>query len=211
MANPCKEKVVWPTREGTITIGPYLDPEALAPLSMEGSFSEFANYRPIVSSKESLARAVAEPGANVTLAVFKDRLIVGFAVLRYPGPSERWLRVGDGIMMEVSVIEVSRPWRSMGISRQLLGCLINHPAQAAHIYYMVGYSWTWDLGGADLSPIGYRNMMIRLFSGQGFKTFQTNEPNIMMRPENLFMARIGADISDELQTRFKLVRFNMDR
>ncbi len=202
---------MWPTRAGVITIGSYCDPEALGSLSMERSFSGFANYHPIVSSKASLARAAAEPDANVTLAVFKDRLIVGFAVLRYPGSSERWNRVGNGVMMEVSVIEVSRPWRSMGISGQLLGFLINHPAQAAHIYYMVGYSWTWDLDGADLSPIEYRNMMIRLFSGQGFKTYQTNEPNVMMRPENLFMARIGADISNELQTRFKLVRFNMDK
>jgi len=178
---------------------------------MEKSFSGFANYQPIVSSKGSLVKAAAEPDANVTLAVARDRSIVGFAVLRHPGVSERWHRVGDGVMMEVSVIEISRPWRSKGISRKLLRCLVDQPAQALHIYYMVGYSWTWDLAGTGLTPIGYRNMMISLFSGQGFRTYQTNEPNIMMRPENLFMAKIGADIPEEVVRQFKLVRFDMDR
>ena len=73
---------------------------------------------------------------------------------------------------------------------------------------MVGYSWTWDLEG--ISAMDYRNMLIKIFSQQGFKTFQTNEPNIMMRPENLFMARIGANISEDIQKRFKLVRFDLD-
>ncbi|RLC15275.1 MAG: N-acetyltransferase, partial [Deltaproteobacteria bacterium] len=49
------------------------------------------------------------------------------------------------------------------------------------------------------------------FSSQEFEILQTNEPNIMLRPENLFMARIGANIPEEIQRQFKLVRFNMDR
>jgi len=72
----------------------------------------------------------------------------------------------------------------------------------------VGYSWTWDLEG--ISAMEYRNMLISLFSQQGFKTFQTNEPNIMMRPENLFMARIGANISENIRKRFKIVRFDLN-
>ena len=73
---------------------------------------------------------------------------------------------------------------------------------------MVGYSWTWDLEG--ISAMDYRNMLIKIFSQQGFETFQTNEPNIMMRPENLFMARIGVNISEDITKRFKLVRFDLD-
>ena len=65
-------------------------------------------------------------------------------------------------------------------------------------------------GGTGLSPMDYRNMMIRLFAGQGFRTYQTNEPNVMMRPENLFMARIGDNVSEPVQRRFKMVRFNID-
>jgi hypothetical protein len=57
----------------------------------------------------------------------------------------------------------------------------------------------------------YRNMLISIFSQQGFNTFQTNEPNIMIRPENLFMARIGINISDAILERIKQVRFDFYR
>ncbi len=67
-----------------------------------------------------------------------------------------------------------------------------------------------DMGSGGISAMDYRNMLIKIFSQQGFKTFQTNEPNIMMRPENLFMVRIGANISEEIRKRFKLVRFDLD-
>ncbi|MCF7982493.1 MAG: hypothetical protein K9K86_10945, partial [Pseudomonadales bacterium] len=67
---------------------------------------------------------------------------------------------------------------------------------------------TWDL--EKISPMAYRNLLINLFSEQGFETFQTNDPNIMMRPENLFMARIGAHVSEEIQKKFKQVRFDLD-
>jgi acetoin utilization protein AcuA len=75
---------------------------------------------------------------------------------------------------------------------------------------MVGYSWTWDMEGKQLQPMAYRDMMINLFSPHGFKIFQTNDPNIMLRPENVFMARIGSEVPDNIQKLFKLVRFNMD-
>lgn len=193
-----------------VTIHSYCGPEDLRVLSMAKDFSGYASYRPIISSQERLLSVAKEPDANVTVAVFQDRFIIGLAVLQYPGPSERWHRVGERVMMEVSVVEVCRPWRSRGISSGMLGCLAESPIVEDRIFYMVGYSWTWDLDGTGLAAIAYRNMMIRLFANQGFKTFQTNESNIMMRPENLFMARIGAGISDSVQRKFKLVRFNMD-
>ena len=75
---------------------------------------------------------------------------------------------------------------------------------------MVGYSWTWDLEDKGISAMAYRDMLISIFSRQGFKSFQTNEPNIMLRPENLFMARIGTHISEDIQKQFKWVRFDLD-
>ena len=65
--------------------------------------------------------------------------------------------------------------------------------------------------GKGLTAIEYRIMLVNIFSKQGFRILQTNEPNIMMRPENLFMARIGANISEDMQKRFKMVRFDLDR
>ncbi|MDP3284500.1 MAG: hypothetical protein Q8M56_08740, partial [Desulfobacterales bacterium] len=60
------------------------------------------------------------------------------------------------------------------------------------------------------SVIEYRNILINLFSYYGFGIYPTNEPNVMMRPENLFMARIGANISESIRKKFKLVRFNLN-
>ena len=114
-------------------------------------------------------------------------------------------------MMEVSVIEVQRPWRSLGISKEILRLLTDHPLKEERILYMVGYSWTWDLDGEGLQAMTYRDLLIRLFSRFGFTIFQTNEPNIMLRPENLFMARVGSRIPEETRKRFKLVRFDLDR
>jgi len=53
-------------------------------------------------------------------------------------------------------------------------------------------------------------MLIDIFSQQGFRVFQTNEPNVMMRAENLFMARIGNNISESIKKNFKQVRFDFD-
>ncbi len=193
-----------------VSIWSHCGPADLSTLSMTETFTKYARYNPIISSIEGLIKAASRPEANVTIALNADRVIVGFAILQFPSVSDRWHRVGRRIMMEVAVIEVSRKWRAMGISSQLLSCLVKHSRAEDRILFMVGYSWTWDLDGIGLTPIAYRDMMIHLFAGQGFRTYQTNEPNIMMRPENLFMARVGAHISEQVQKKFKLVRFNMD-
>ena len=74
----------------------------------------------------------------MTLAFAPDGKIIGFGILEYPPPGERWQRVGDRIMMEVSVIEVGRPWRSLSISKKILRLLIDHPIKEERIFYMVG-------------------------------------------------------------------------
>ena len=195
------------TKRGTVTISPFCSPDDIALLSFIEAYTKYAGYRSIVSKKETLIKAASQPDTNVTLAFTPDGKIVGFGILEYPRPGERWQRVGGWIMMEVSVIEIGRPWRSLGISKKILQLLVDHPLKEGKIFYMVGYSWTWDL--EEISAMDCRNMLISIFSQQGFKTFQTNEPNVMMRPENLFMARIGANLSEDIRKRFKLVRFNL--
>ena len=167
------------------------------------------HYSPIISSKESLIRIAAEPDANVTLAT-TDGAIIGFGILQYPEPGERWRRVGERVMMELAVIEVSRDWRSGGLAGKILAYTLDHPLKEDKIFYMVGYSWTWDTAGSGLAIMDYRNMMIGLFEKFGFTLRQTNEPNIMMRPENMFMVRVGTNVSAAVQKRLKQVQFNLD-
>jgi len=208
MTHKNQKRIEWSTRQGKVIIDSFCSPDDIASLSFIEAYTKYAGYRSIVSKKETLIKSALQLDTNVTLAYTPDGKIVGFGILEYPDSGERWQKVGNGIMMEISVIEIGRPWRSLGISKKILRLLVDHPLKEDKIFYMVGYSWTWDL--ERISAMDYRSMLIGIFSRQGFKTFQTNEPNIMMRPENLFMARIGAMISEGMQKRFKLVRFDLD-
>ena len=198
------------TIHGRISLTSFCTSEDIHSLAFKRAFGKHAHYNPIVSTKESLVRAAESADANVTIAATDDGDIVGFGILAYPAAEERWYRVGDRVMMEVAVIEISRPWRSMGLSAKILSMVLDHPFKEDRIFYMVGYSWTWDLDGSTMATMDYREMMIHLFSSFGFKVLQTNEPNVMLRPENLFMARIGLNISDDIRRRLKMVQFNLD-
>ena len=208
MTHKNQKQVEWSTRRGKVIVSSFCGADEIASLSFIEAYTKYAGYRSIVSKKETLIKASLQPDTNVTLAFTPDGEIIGFGILEYPHPGERWRRVGDRSMMEVSVIEIGRPWRSLGISGKILQLLVDHPLREERIFYMVGYSWTWDL--ERISAMDYRNMLIDIFSQQGFQTFKTNEPNIMMRPENLFMARIGDTISESILKNFKEVRFDFD-
>ncbi len=210
MPHPHQKRVELTTPKGRVTILSFCGQEQLQELTMAGAFPEYACYSPIISRRETLVQIASQKESNVTVAFSEDGRVVGLAVLDFPAAGERWLRVGEKVMMEVAAVEVSRAYRSQGISRCLLHRIVDHPFREKRIFYMVGYSWTWDLDGTGLDPMAYRSMMVRLFAKEGFQTLQTNEPNVMMRPENLFMARIGSEVGDDRKLRFKRVRFNMD-
>jgi acetoin utilization protein AcuA len=210
MGNPNQKILRWRAGESDITIKSFCTPGDIDPLSLRETFVESGNYNPILSKKESLVAASIRVDANVTIAYTEDKNIIGIGILQYPSSEERWVKIENSVMMEVSVIEIAARWRSRGISKKLFELLFEHPLLEDRIIYMVGYSWTWDVEGTNSSIIEYRNMLIRLFSRFGFRIYPTNDPNIMIRPENLFMARIGANISEGVQKKFKLLRFNMD-
>ncbi|MEJ2037819.1 MAG: hypothetical protein P8X55_02655, partial [Desulfosarcinaceae bacterium] len=76
--------------------------------------------------------------------------------------------------------------------------------------YMVGYMWTWDLDGTGLTAQQYRNILIRIFSAHGFQQYQTNEPNLCLKPENLFMGRVGSQVSEETRKAFKWLCYGIN-
>jgi len=198
------------TARGMLTLVDDCTTADLAPLAMDAGFTGYSRYNPIISKKESLVAAAGASDTTVVVATTDAGRIVGFALLEPAGPEDRWSRLPGRLMKEVSVVEVSRAWRSLGVSKAMLARLMEGAAVEDHILYMVGYSWTWDLEGTGLAAIDYRTMMINLFKTFGFKVFQTNEPNVMLRPENLFMARIGSRVSEQRFKQFRLVLFNLD-
>ncbi len=167
-----------------------------------------AQYKSLYTKRESLENNSTQENANVSLAL-EDNNIVGFGVLNHSEDGDRWLEIGPRLMMEVKAIEVCRRYRSYGIASRILTSMMHAPNVENLIIYMVGYSWTWDLDGTGKSALDYRRMLIRLFEPFGFQELQTNEPNICLKAENIFMARVGERVSAENQKKFKWLRFGV--
>ena len=201
--------IVWETPVGRILIRSFCSRDEIRMCSFDSQFGIHPHYKSLYTRKETLEKIAGMPDANVVLALIDYQHIIGFGVLVHPEPDERWAELGPGIMIEIKAIEVCRDWRSTGVARGIVQLLLNHPRIEDMIAYMVGYSWTWDLDGALKTAQEYRTMLIRLFGPFGFQEYQTNEPNICLKPENIFMARIGNAISKEVQTQFKWLRFGV--
>jgi len=191
-----------------ISIRSFCTPEEIHRYTFDGQFGMHAQYKSLYTKKESLEKNSFQENANVTLALEGEN-IVGFGVLNHPEDGDRWQEMEPGLMMEVKAIEICRRYRSHGIASIILGSLAHSPILEDLIIYMVGYSWTWDLDGTGKSALDYRKMLISLFEPLGFQEFQTNEPNICLKPENLFMARVGQQVSAENQKKFKWLRFGV--
>jgi acetoin utilization protein AcuA len=209
MKQNSSNEIIRLTAFGGVKIRSICTSEDLAGLEFDSGFSAATENKSLFKGSESIKLQAKQPDANLVLAISGDDLIIGFAILAYPEPGERWIRLGPGIMMEVKAIEVVRRCRSAGIARGMLKMALDLPRIEDRIIYMVGYSWTWDLHGARMTAAQYRQMLTKLFKRHGFEQYQTNEPNICLKPENLFMCRIGQNISPVIIDRFKWLRFGL--
>lgn len=203
-------EIEWPAPGGKLRIRCGCTPGDIQQYTFDAQFGTYAQYRSLYTKRETLEKIAGHEGANIVLALTEADHIIGFGVLDYPESDERWVRLGPGMMMEVKAIEVCRDWRAARIANGILGMLLSHPRSEEMIVYMVGYSWTWDLDGTGKTAQEYRNILVRLFSSQDFVEMQTNEPNICLKPENLFMARAGKKVTDEISQQFKWLRFGME-
>jgi acetoin utilization protein AcuA len=197
------------TRFGSIQIRSSCTAADLGGLEFDAGFSSGTGNKSLFTGSESIKLQAKQPDTNLVLAVSGDNHVIGFAILAYPDHGERWADLGPGIMREVKAIEVVRRCRSAGIAGGMLKMLLDDPRIEDRIIYMVGYSWTWDLSGARMTAAQYRQMLLKLFKPHGFEPYQTNEPNICLKPENLFMCRIGQTITGMIIDRFKWLRFGL--
>jgi len=204
-----QNETVWPKPMGDVNILRHCSVDRIRQYAFGDQFACYAQYKSLYTHRESLEEIASRKGTRVTLAVSRQNQIVGFGLLSPPEPGERWAELGPGVMAEVKAVEVSRRWRNGSLARGILTCLLADPEIEDRIIYMVGYSWTWDLDGSGLSAQEYRNMLIRLFTDFNFQELETNEPNICLKPENLFMGRVGAAVSEEIQKNFKWLRFGV--
>jgi len=203
-----KEEIV-PAAAGEVRIRSFCKPHEIQKYDFDSEFNAGGAYRSLYTRRKSLEVQAQHPDANVVVALARPQNIVGFGVLAYPEPVERWSDLGSGIMMEIKAIEVARRWRSAGIGSHILRMVVDHSRSEDKIFYMVGYSWTWDLAGTKMAAREYRSLLMHLFAGCGFQEYQTNDPNVSLRPENLFMCRVGSHVSQTIIDRFKWLRFGL--
>ena len=209
MAENQHNEIVKATPLGRVRIRSFCTPDEIGRYDFEDEFAVYGHYKSLYTRREGLEKYAAKPDANVVLALAHNNHIVGFGVLAYPDPGERWLDLGAGIMIEINAVEVCRSWRSAGIAAQIVKMMLAHPLIEDKIVYLVGYSWTWDLEGTEMTAPQYRRILIKLFESHDFQEFRTNEPNVCLKPENLFMCRIGKNIPEKILDRFKWLRFGL--
>jgi len=198
------------TDRGVLSIIPRCPPELFAHLELDDGLGRFAHYSSIINKLEIFAKVASEEGGRVTVALIDGKTIVGYGACWYPGPDERWRKLGN-LMYEMGALEVSRNFRSMRVGRRIFQLVMEGDFFEDKIAYMNGFSWHWDVDGTRLTLAQYRRMMIHLLKDHGFQECFTNEPNIALRQENFFMVRIGSRVSDDDRKRFRDLRFGIVR
>lgn len=196
------------TPDGRLSLYARCPPGFFRDLEMDSGIGDFANYSSIIQELDEFERIAAGDDGRVTLALLEQKTVAGYFACGYPTPSDRWSKLGS-LMYEMRAVEVSRNFRKLGLAAQLIRTVLTEPFIEDKIAYMTGYAWHWDVDGSGF-PVGqYRNVHLRLLEPYGFKEYVTNEPNIALRAENIFMARIGSRVSAEDQKRFAQLRFGM--
>lgn len=203
-----KKPVIRETSNGTVSIYARFPAGDFARLRLDSGLGNFAHYSSIIQKLEVFERVASQKEGRVSLALLEDRIVIGYLACWYPEKSERWSKLGD-IMYELGAVEVSRNFREMGIAHTMVDLVFADDFFEERIAYMNGFSWHWDLDGSGLSKFQYRKMMLKFLKNWCFQEFYTNEPNIALRQENLFMARIGSRVSDDDRKRFRDLRFGI--
>ena len=209
MSETFQKEIIFPTPKGDIRIHSFCRPEQIEQYTFDRYFRSSDDFKSLYTQRDSLTKSAASEDANVVLALADAKDIIGYGVLDYPDAGERWAELGPKIMMEIKAIEVCRTWRSVGLAYRIMEMILEHPQIEDKIIYLVGYSWTWDLSGTDISAGQYRQKLTDLFQAHGFREYETNEPNVCLKSENFFMGRIGKNISQMIKDRFKWLRFGL--
>ena len=196
------------TPRGMLSIRGKCPPGFFAGLRFDSGMGSFSHYSSIIQKLETFQNVAIDKDGRVALALVDDEVIVGYVACWYPEPGERWRKLGE-LMYEMGAIEVSRNFRQLGIARQMIAMVLSEDFFEDKIAYVSSFSWHWDLAGAGLTIERYRIMMAKLMGGHGFLEHYTNEPNVAIKKENIFMARIGSRVLPRDKKRFHNLRFGV--
>lgn len=197
----CSRRSPCETAAGSLILQSFCPPSLVTSLKADRGLHAFAH---LAEREHQLLLGIAErPDCALTLAYTTPGEIVGQVTL---APADSWWQ-GVANTYELAM-EVSSPWRRLGIARQLLSLTLEPYAVEEMILVAPGFSWHWDLKGADLSPFRYRSLLAHILEPYGFFECLTDEPNVAMDPDNILLVRIGQCVELEVMNQlFQRLRF----
>jgi len=83
---------------GSVRISSFCNPEEIRQCSFDRRFALHAHYKSLYTSREPLEKNAEQPDANVVLVLTERKHIIGYGLLAYPDPGERWADLGPEIM-----------------------------------------------------------------------------------------------------------------
>ncbi len=137
----------------------------------------------------------------------KAKHIIGYVTYLYPDPMERWSTGNLPYLLELGAIEISLPYRGLGLGNALLKVSTRSPEFENYIVITTEYYWHWDLKNSGLDVFEYKKLMQAMMSHGGLEVFATDDPEITSHPANCLMARIGKNITVDQMTEFDNIRF----
>ena len=109
-------KKEWETEKGTIFIEGPLAPEEISKLNFHEGLVAF---RPPEEQKKALIEIAGLEEGRIIVA--RDgNTVVGYVTYLYPDPLESWSEGNMENLLELGAIEVTPPYRSLSIGKQLL-------------------------------------------------------------------------------------------
>ncbi len=184
------------TARGPILLRDWCPPSLVERLHPDEGLNAFA--RQAAREQALLKRIAAAPESELVVAHTPEGLLVGQVSIC--AADEWWEGIPD--LYEVAV-EVSTNWRKLGLSKALLQFALEPDYFEEVMLYALGFVWHWDLDGMGLGSMSYAQMIRRLFEQVGFEKLATTEPNIRLDPANIFLARIGSQVSPEKAKQFR--------
>ncbi|MGD1047260.1 MAG: hypothetical protein ABR899_00735 [Candidatus Krumholzibacteriaceae bacterium] len=194
------------TRKGDVVLARDFSEEYIRCLGMGEGLGVFFHYRyPDAHKTRKILSAVSESGDYRLACAVSANCIVGYVAIVGPEPGSRWEEINaallksspalaDPVLLELGSIEVSMPWRSIGLARELMCFMFEDPAFEEKIVISRELSWSWDLRSTGLTPLAYRSMLLRLFESAGFRYCETDDEEIGYAGENMLTARVGQKV-----------------
>lgn len=192
-ARPRKYERDLDTPGGKTHVENYCPAETVEALAVDDGICMFSRNNP-ERQRRALVNVARSEHGNV-VASECDAKLVGYIGVHHPSERERWGKAGHEWLFELGAIEVSRNYRHMGLSVEMMHAAWDDPFYDDKVVITTAFTWHWDLDGTGLNKLEYRDWFTGLAGRFGFMEMATDEPNVTMDSANLFMVRLGKETS----------------